>query len=484
LGAQAPGKQGSTAAAAASGGEEDSSAAAAPKQARICQEAIAFKEADEDPDEEEPMAVTRSRDRKGTPWIKPGDARPLDNDDEEGGEMAAPKRATICQEAVRLDETSDNVLEETMTVIRSRERKSTPWIKPSDAKPMDDEEEDEEPEVAGPKRATICQEAVELKESTEDDASVTVTRGRARKSTPWIKPGDAQPLDDNDEDEDEEPEVAGSRRATICQEAIESKESAEDNSSAEASASVTRSSARKSTPWIKPGDATPAGADDDDEDEEDSDEEEAAGPKRATICQQAIAFKEDADEVVSVTRRGARKSTPWLKPGDATPHDEEEEDEEEEEEQKEVAPKKVSICQTAVNLKEDSKAATEEVGKVRRKYQRKSTPFVNPGPAVLLDDDEEETEGEHGVAQKHASICQTSVELKEASDQAAGAAVVDHEVVERCRRRKATPWVQPTDDTPVTKESSGPLWLFGGCCAPNRRHGDEDEEIFESVGSA
>jgi len=249
-----------------------------------------------------------------------------DEDEDEAPEAAGAKRATICQSAIDLKEDSELPADEAISAKRNQRRKSTPWTKPGDAKPLGDDEDDiEELGNVGTKSATICQAAIDLKHSSEDAAedAVVVKRSRQRRSTPWIKPGDAVPLDDED---DKESEVDGPKRATICQTAIEYKQTSEVDA-AEETVPASRKPQRKSTPWTKPGQVQ--SLDDEDEgDDSEVDQDAGVAAKRATISRQAIELKEaaganadesDAAGEVALVRRHQRKSTPWIKPGDAKP---------------------------------------------------------------------------------------------------------------------------------------------------------------------
>mmetsp|Transcript_2743 Transcript_2743/g.7852 ORF Transcript_2743/g.7852 Transcript_2743/m.7852 type:complete len:216 (+) Transcript_2743:81-728(+) len=135
---------------------------------------------------------------------------------------------------------------------RSSARKSTPWIKPGDATPMDDEDEDEEEQ--GEKKVAISPESIKQKEQTQE---TICQRAKGRRATPWITP--ATPMDDEDEDEDEE--GLGGRKVTILEDEPEYSADRVVNK---------RNMARKATPWLKQGDATTM---DDDEDDEEGTEQ-------------------------------------------------------------------------------------------------------------------------------------------------------------------------------------------------------------------
>jgi len=273
--------------------------------------------------------------------------------------------------------------------VRTKARKSTPWIKPGDAGAAADEEEEEEQPG---KRVIISPESIEHKEQATE---TICQRAKGRRATPWIKPGDQQPMDggeDEDEDEDEEGSPGQKRTVVICEDAVRAKEAADEQRGPDGLAEVKRKGQRKSTPFVKLGDAQAL----EDEDDEDVSEGSPAGQarassdKHATICPAAVRDLEEAEqsrdaaEEAEAKRTRQRKSTPFCGGGAGLILPDEDEEEEEEDDDS-LGPKHVTIIE---DDPESSRAAT------KRKAQRKATPWIKGATTanVLMDEEEDEEE--------------------------------------------------------------------------------------------
>uniref|UniRef100_A0A6U6IVC0 Uncharacterized protein n=1 Tax=Zooxanthella nutricula TaxID=1333877 RepID=A0A6U6IVC0_9DINO len=254
-----------------------------------------------------------------------------------GGERAvaeeAPKRVAIDDAAVRAKEEAEAQLgaAELAEVRRTRQRKSTPFVKPGDAQLVDDEDSGDSD--AEGKKVVISDEAIRLKEETEANADAEelarVRRTRQRKSTPFCKLGDAAAIEDDDDDEDADGAASDQRKAIIAEEAIRAKEEAEARMGADELAEVRRTRQRKSTPFCKASAATAM----EDEDEEDSSAGGSDAGRKVVFSHEAIRAKEEAEakadstELAQIRRSRQRKSTPFVKSGGAAAFvDEDEED--------------------------------------------------------------------------------------------------------------------------------------------------------------
>jgi len=316
---------------------------------------------------------------------------------------------------------------------RSSARKSTPWIKPGDATPMDDEDEDEEEQ--GEKKVAISPESIKQKEQTQE---TICQRAKGRRATPWITP--ATPMDDEDEDEDDDTAAQGGaeKHAVICEDAVRAKEEADGQRNEEELAAAKRRGQRKSTPFVKVGDAQ-ALQDDEDEDE---DEDDAKDDRHAVIDPAAVSAlaeaegQRDATQEAEARRTRQRKSTPFTKPGAAAFVDEDEDDESDDNPSTEA--KHVVISPEAVQLLESAQQGRDaaEEAQARRTRQRKNTPFCGGAVGHAVLDDEDEDEDEEGLGGRKVTILEDEPEYS-----------ADRVVNKRNMARKATPWLKQGDAT-------------------------------------
>mmetsp|Transcript_13883 Transcript_13883/g.39623 ORF Transcript_13883/g.39623 Transcript_13883/m.39623 type:complete len:405 (-) Transcript_13883:309-1523(-) len=341
--------------------------------------------------------------------------------------------------------------ESPLAARRSVARKSTPWVKLGDA-PIVDAEDDEEGD--GQKHVTIAPAP-----KRQANSSGAGRRSGARKGTPWVKPGDAKPMfvsdDDGDSAEDADKGGANARRVTIDEDA--------SRSAAGASEEVKRSQKRKSTPFVRPG-ASPVAAEEEEQEEEDDEQcgrgDGSRAQRRVVISEAATRHKEEAErgrdqaEQAEVRRSRQRKCTPFLKPGDADGIV----DQDDEDLSGESPSKRVVINLAASQIHEIAgrqEESEESPVEARRTRQRKGTPFVKPGAAlVALEDEEDEDEFDDGAAvgAKHVRICGDEDEPVK---------------VERSKLRKGTPWVRPGDAAKVQlddeEQIAGPFGLCRSC---------------------